>query len=259
MPSLFRTLAALTLPLLGSSTAVLLPLYIYPGDSAVNWNPLFNSLSAHPSVPFTIIVNPGSGPGTTTYPDTNYIAGINTLHTFPNARVIGYAHVSNATQPLSAVQTNVTRYAGWSDYTGGANISVSGIFLDEAPSDDSSASITYMQNALNIVKSTVPSPSPFVVFNPGYKTSAAYFSPNPPDLSVQFENYYSEVPASGPITTYPTGETARSAVIAHDVPSTSDATSFVKRAVSDGVGAVWAASDYNYGNLDYLDAVIAGL
>ena len=142
---------------------------------------------------------------------------------------------------------------------GGANISVSGIFLDEAPSDDSSQSISYMQSALNIVKSTIPSPSPFVVFNPGTRTSAAYFSPNPPDLSVQFENYYSQVPTSGPITVYPAGETVRSAVIAHNVPSAADATAFAKRAVSDGVGAVWAADDFNYGDLNYLESVIAGL
>ena len=136
-----------------------------------------------------------------------------------------------------------------------------GIFLDEAPNDDSSTSVDYMQNALQIVRDTisVPGGEAYVVFNPGDSTSAAYFSPTPPDLSVQFENYYSALPATGPIAPYPSGEVARSAVIAHDVPTAADATSFVQRAVTDGVGAVRATDDAFYTSLDYIEQVIAAL
>src|SRR6266536_194297 len=57
---------------------ILLPLYIYPEPSA--WDPLYASLAAYPNTTFSIIVNPGSGPGASQYPDSNYISCITKLH-----------------------------------------------------------------------------------------------------------------------------------------------------------------------------------
>lgn len=53
--------AALAYTSVVSSTAVLLPLYVYPDDGA--WNSVYKAITANPSVPFYVVVNPDDGPG----------------------------------------------------------------------------------------------------------------------------------------------------------------------------------------------------
>lgn len=52
--------AALAYASVVSSTAVLLPLYVYPGDGA--WNSVYKAIAVNPSVPFYVVVNPDDGP-----------------------------------------------------------------------------------------------------------------------------------------------------------------------------------------------------
>ena len=50
----------------------------------------------------TIILNPDSGPGAGTFPNANYVAGITQLHSYPNARIIGYVHTSMLPSPIAS-------------------------------------------------------------------------------------------------------------------------------------------------------------
>src|ERR1700730_633611 len=87
---LFPALLFFTLPV--SSLFVLLPLYVYPGSSASAWSAVTAAVAAYPSVKWQIIINPDSGPGSTQYPDSNYIAGISELNGYDNVQTLGYVY-----------------------------------------------------------------------------------------------------------------------------------------------------------------------
>lgn len=78
---------------------VLFPLYIYPTDCAVSrdvcvWKPLYDALDAFPTLQFNVVVNPNSGPGDDTLPDSNYVAAVAALNAYPNVQTIGYVQVA---------------------------------------------------------------------------------------------------------------------------------------------------------------------
>lgn len=47
-----------------SSTAIILPLYVWPIDDST-WSPVYDAISSHPDIEFQVIINPESGPGDT--------------------------------------------------------------------------------------------------------------------------------------------------------------------------------------------------
>ncbi|KAF3932605.1 Spherulin-4 [Dactylellina cionopaga] len=128
-----------------SFTSILIPLYIYPSPGA--WDPLFKIIKNYGQQPFTVIVNPDSGPGTARFPDSNYVAGIIKLKSFRNVRVIGYVHVSYTSRNISEVCDDIDKYADWAAHPT-ADIRVSGVFVDEAPAEvgNEDGNLNYMSN-----------------------------------------------------------------------------------------------------------------
>jgi hypothetical protein len=56
-----NAITAFSLLTAAQCTSVLIPLYIWPGSAAskgANWEPLRQSIAAHPSVEFKLIINP---------------------------------------------------------------------------------------------------------------------------------------------------------------------------------------------------------
>ena len=97
-----------------TSMFILLPLYIYPGTSASAWSNATAAIAAYPKVQWQIIINPNSGPGTTSYPtDSNYIAGISKLNSYPNVITLGYVDTNFAKRAYSAVTSDIDVYAKW--------------------------------------------------------------------------------------------------------------------------------------------------
>ncbi|KAH7720219.1 cell surface spherulin 4-like protein [Aphelenchoides avenae] len=135
-----------------AATSVLLPLYVYPSNGG--WDPVYAAVSANPSVDFLVVVNPDSGPGAGTYPNSDYVTGIAKLNSYSNVKTIGYVHTTYGKDPTSVIEKNITKYAGWSDYTS-QNIAVQGIFFDETNS--SSAVNSYMQTVSEFAYNTIPS------------------------------------------------------------------------------------------------------
>ncbi|EJD35617.1 hypothetical protein AURDEDRAFT_47624, partial [Auricularia subglabra TFB-10046 SS5] len=125
---------------------VLFPLYIYPKNCQVSrdicaWKPLYDSLDAYPTLQFTVIINPNSGPGgNRTFPDASYIAAISALNAYANVQTIGYVASHWAARPVAEYQADVNTYAHWASHTGG-NIAMHGIFVDEASTN--TADIAY--------------------------------------------------------------------------------------------------------------------
>jgi hypothetical protein len=58
---------------------VYIPHILFPLYFSGSWQPLYNSIAAYPNVTFNVIINPDSGPGSSTYPDSDFIAGITQL------------------------------------------------------------------------------------------------------------------------------------------------------------------------------------
>jgi hypothetical protein len=54
-------------------------------------------IEANPTVDFTIIINPDSGPGPNALPDGNYITGITALNKHPNVKLVGYGLLLHST------------------------------------------------------------------------------------------------------------------------------------------------------------------
>lgn len=88
------------------ATSILLPLYLYPTKGAWNW--VTTAIAAYPSLPFTIIVNPNSGPGVVNaYPESEYIAGMLNLTKYDNVKLLGYVDTQYMSKSASAVEKEV--------------------------------------------------------------------------------------------------------------------------------------------------------
>jgi len=173
---------------LSALTSILLPLYIFP-TASTPWTDIFTNITAHPDVHFDVIINPDTGPGvqdTGTFPDPAYIDSIAQLNAFPNTQLFGYIHTSYAQRPLTEVITEIAEYEAWDTYTL-ANISLKGIFFDEAPSINNPGNITYMKHITNCAHDAG---FPSVIFNPGDVADAAYY--DIADNIVMFENVPSQ-------------------------------------------------------------------
>ncbi|KAF2126989.1 hypothetical protein P153DRAFT_433463 [Dothidotthia symphoricarpi CBS 119687] len=182
---------AVLLPKKGKNhnASVLLPLYIYPDDNST-WAPLYESLVARPSLQFTVIVNPASGPGSSQYPDESYTAALTQLSTYPNVKKVGYVRTGYASRNLSDVISEINVFAGWS--TLGSAFTMEGIFFDESPHEYTADAVQFMLEATKNVKSASGiRGDKLVIRNPGV-VPASQFSDTNTDVNVVFEQSYSE-------------------------------------------------------------------
>lgn len=109
-------------------------------------------IKAHPSVTFTVVVNPGNGPGPESVPDACYTAEIPRLTAYPNVRLVGYVHASYTRRDLGLVLRDVTKYSGWAERSGIPGLAVQGIFVDETPNQYDEKAAQYLTELTNAVK-----------------------------------------------------------------------------------------------------------
>jgi hypothetical protein len=132
------------------TAGILFPFYIYPSKtvSCDQWTSLISSLNAHPTLPFTIVVNPNSGPGGT-LPDAEYQKCLPTLRGTSNSKVklVGYVPTGFGSRSTTLVNADVTTYNNWP-----ASYKPDGIFFDEVPNDAAHASQynTYVSNVKSL-------------------------------------------------------------------------------------------------------------
>lgn len=116
------------------------------------------SISTHPNVNFTIILNPSDGPGSNEYPQDEYIAAVQNLTAYRNVRLIGYVKTGWATRDISEVISDISIYSGWSGYAtknDAPSIAVHGIFFDESPHVYSAESAEYLLKINKFVKDSI--------------------------------------------------------------------------------------------------------
>ena len=147
---------------------VLIPLYIYP-SSLNSWQPLFSAARNHPSVTFRAVINPDSGPGSGSCPGSDFVASMAALNAISNIQTLAYVHTAArfncgsgsdicvCSQPLSALQKNISTYQNWPvsncspDGSNSQDIHVDGIFFDESPSN--TTCYNYMKTATSYARS----------------------------------------------------------------------------------------------------------
>lgn len=110
------------------------------------------SISAHPNVNFTVVINPGNGPGPDSLPDANYTREIPKLAAHNNVRLLGYVHTTYATRNISLVRKDIETYAAWPTVSSNPGLAVRGIFFDETPQQYSAHSLAYLQNLTELTK-----------------------------------------------------------------------------------------------------------
>ncbi|GFN11452.1 hypothetical protein AtubIFM55763_004889 [Aspergillus tubingensis] len=173
----------------GEKTNVLFPLYIYPTNDST-WDPLYESVTTHPDLNFTVIINPSSGPGSSAYPSEEYTSSVERLSTYSNVRKVGYVRTAYATRNITAVLDDVATYAGWANRS--LTLAMDGIFFDEAPYDYSAAKAEYMQTISDAVKSSSGlRRDRMVIHNPGTIPDSRYEN-NATDVTVVFESSYQD-------------------------------------------------------------------
>jgi hypothetical protein len=168
------------------------------------------------------------------------------LNSYSNVQAIGYVHTSYMAETTDAVNANVTTYAGWSKYTD-SDISVKGIFFDEATNEESQTAYDYMST---VASNARDQGLDYVIFNPGTAVTASQFF-DAADLIVISEVAYSTYTEST-VHSVPQQYRNQSAIILHDTPSGTDLTSVTSGLESDGLGAFYATGDCCYQSVSML-------
>lgn len=109
-------------------------------------------ISAHPDVNFTVVINPGNGPGPNALPDANYTREIPKLTAYENVRLLGYVHTTYATRNVSSIRKDIQTYADWPTNSSNPNLAVRGIFFDETPQQYEPQTLSYLQGLTDFVK-----------------------------------------------------------------------------------------------------------
>ncbi|KAJ5923361.1 Spherulation-specific family 4 [Penicillium verhagenii] len=239
------------------STCILLPLYIWPTDNTT-WGPVFEAASENPDINFKVIVNPDSGPGDTTYPETEYITAIAQLNSYDNVVVLGYIPTEYATRAVSDVETDISTYSGWAAYTE-KNITISGIFFDEAPRTDDTSLISYMTEVADNARSHSMNT---IVFNPGTKLEEGavngYF--DAADLIVEFENSYDTWVDAVPADEFSAvADYSKDAILLYSAPTDANYETVIAEAKEMGLGAAYLTNTDDYKSADTILKVTAAL
>ncbi|KAL8813891.1 MAG: hypothetical protein Q9223_006845 [Gallowayella weberi] len=220
---------------------VLLPLYLYPGEGASAWSDVFSTISSHPNVSFEVVVNPNSGPGTTSFPtDPNIIAGVSKLNSFSNVHTIGYVLTGWGKRDNTTVDAEVSVYASWAGYQD-ADIHIGGIFFDEVGIDiqNDPDIIEKYQARSEHARSAIP--SAHITFNPGYRAPEQLFAFC--DTMVEFEHPLADYEAEGILAQIPAGLEGKSALLIIDTPEGTELGGLIGEMKKKNLKAVFFGAD----------------
>ncbi|KAF2277317.1 uncharacterized protein EI97DRAFT_395958 [Westerdykella ornata] len=165
---------------------ILLPLYIFPDQG--KWDPLYAAIEAHSSLPFTIIINPNSGPGSPPWwPNADYVRELTRLVTYPNVRLLGYVATGYCKRSINDVFADVDAYANWESTIG---VRLAGVFFDETPNLWSEEVGEYLSKITERVKKSQGfGEARMVIHNPGTSVDSRVANTGPDAIVVVEESY----------------------------------------------------------------------
>ncbi|KAJ5771737.1 hypothetical protein N7520_002266 [Penicillium odoratum] len=202
----------------GKASKVLFPVYIYP-ETNTTWDPLYDAISTHPELDFVIIVNPSSGPGSST-PNTQYATAVRRLDTYSNVQKVGYIPTHYANRNITAVLDDVASYANWTATSN--ELGMDGIFFDEIPYDWNSTKAEYLSQINEAVKNSTGIQSPhLIIHNPGTIPDSRYADKdNTTDITVVFEQSYSYYQSQKKeLATLETSQRGNYSYMIHSIPT----------------------------------------
>lgn len=158
------------------NSGLLVPMYVYPANIETNavFKKLINLKLRYQTVPFWVIVNPGSGPGKQV--DANYTMAIDKL-LGAGCVVIGYVSTSYAKRPAADVQADIDLWQKFYPR-------VQGIFFDEMINENTEAALA---KQLVFTKQARDAGYWPIVANPGTETPRRYFAGDAADVIVVHE------------------------------------------------------------------------
>ncbi len=137
-------------------TGLLIPLYIYPGDT---WNRVIQLKKSYQNLDIVVIINPNSGPGDARNPD--YITWIKRLRD-DGITVIGYVHTRWGDRPSDEVEREIGLYRDFYP-------ELNGIFFDQMANQPGTES--YYEQAADYAQSKSLA---FIVNNPGTRVPSSH-------------------------------------------------------------------------------------
>ena len=157
-------------------TGLLIPMYVYPADIHTNeaYNRLIDLKRRYETVPFWVIINPASGPGTKV--DPNYTKAIDRL-IGAGCVVLGYVSTSYAKRPAEAIEEDIHRWVEFYPRT-------HGLFFDEMNYEDREESVEYQRSLKDYASKAGFWP---IVANPGTDTPGRFFDAGAADVFVVHE------------------------------------------------------------------------
>jgi Spherulation-specific family 4 len=95
-----------------------------------------SSIRNHPSLSFTVVINPNSGPdGRPILPDAQYQKAIPYLHRYPNVTLVGYILTRYGKRAMEHAISDINTYNKWAELV--PEMGLDGIFIDEVDCDGS--------------------------------------------------------------------------------------------------------------------------
>jgi len=265
-----RLFAAFALTLRASCIFILAPVYFYPspatGTTPAAWQPLYDAIASNSNVDWQIIINPTTGPGSTTLcpgaagnPDAtvDYQAAIAKLNGYPNTLLLGYIETHHGTETIAQVEAQIDIYASWSSCSG-VDVSIDGIFFDDFTNTTDTGNLvtaSYASAISQYAYNNVPSLNTPVIFNPGSSiTSQTSTFFNDADTIVDSEIPASSYSSPGTINSISSQQggswvLAKSAIIINQAPSTLNPQPWVHTMIANGVQAFYISADGNYQSL----------
>lgn len=216
-----------------SGLSVLFPAYIYP--TATAWAPLTSCIAANPSNIFNVVINPGNGPGASSYPNSDYISAIANLNSYSNVNLYGYVATAYATRLVTSVTADVNTYSGWSNYTA-ADIHMDGIFFDSTPQLATPTSNVFM----SAIAGAARAQSKSVYFNPGGAMDPSFYALADHVNAIEIPGLFY---TSGIITAVPAADRANSSAIIYSFLGTaSDQAQIIYNFANAGLGGIYVST-----------------
>ena len=230
MKKIVLTLSALCLAPCSFATGLLVPAYFYPsGAGATDWS-LMDAASS--SVDLTAILNPDSGPGSST--DPNILSAVNSLRA-AGGHDVGYIYTDYGSTPLATVENEVSSYLSM--------YPVSGFFFDGMSGDPSEHS--YYKSLYDYAKGL--SSAYTVIDNPGTSFDESDASDPVADTFIEFEGSASDYTTATPASWTSSYPASLFAATIYGAPTLGSMLSALSLAQSRNVGSVFV-TDQNLPN-----------
>jgi hypothetical protein len=156
---------------------LLIPLYIYPSDTSIDWRRLIDFKQTNQEIEIIVIVNPNNG--VFSVADAHYVQGIRDLIA-ADIKVIGYVYTGYAKRDIYEVEADIEAWSTIYKEEG-----VSGIFFDETSTN--ALDLEYYRILSEYARGDDLN---FVVLNPGTKTDRTFITSAIADIIVSYEHTY---------------------------------------------------------------------